>query len=221
METNPSDRSLVDATLRGDSDAFALLHKRYYARVFRLALLRCRNQADAEDVASETFVKAIAHLPSYQFRGESLLPWLARIAANIANDQGRKFRGATFVSLDTAEAARGVRAVIEGLPQAPDPHTLAERGETQALVRAAIARLPSDQADAIMLRFGGDLPLREIALSLNRSEGAVKSLLHRALVNLRQTLGEAEAQAAKEITIETTKQGEAMKPLSQQGEWKR
>lgn len=182
------DRALVRRTLAGDAEAFAVLHRRYYARIYRLALFRCRSAADAEDIAAETFVRAISHLPGYRFQGESLFPWLSRIAANLAADQRRRQGGTPPLSLDQRTAA-DVRALIEavGAP-APDPHEMAERQETQALLRAAIATLPPDQADAILLRFGGDLPLSEIALAMGRTEGAIKSLIHRGLVNLRRTL---------------------------------
>lgn len=195
------DRVLVHQALAGSADAFAALHRRYYARIFRLALLRCRSVQDAEDVASETFVRAIAHLPSFRFQGESLFPWLSRIASNLTADLGRRYGGAALLSLDS-QTVDNVRALLEGLPDdAPDPHVLAERAETQALLRAAIATLPQDQADAILLRFGGDLPLKEIAIALNRSEGAVKSLLHRALIGLRKTLlsGAREAEVLGQV----------------------
>ena len=186
--TEPSDRTLVERTVAGDREAFALLHRRYVARIYRLAVYRCRNTQDAEDVAAETFVKAIAHLPQFRFQGESLFPWLSRIATNLVHDQGRRTAGVSFLSLD-GDTAEQVRTLLEALPgNAPDPHTLAERAETQALVRAAVAALPGDQAEAILLRFGSDLPLKEISLALNRTEGAIKSLLHRALVNLRKSL---------------------------------
>lgn len=194
--TQRTDRQLVERTLEGDTDAFAILHRRYYGRVYRLALVRCRSAQDAEDVASETFVRAIAHLAGYRFQGDSLFPWLSRIAANLIADMGRRQRGATFVSLDGADINEGVRSLIEGLKSdSPDPQALAERQEVQALVRAAIRGLPPDQADAILLRFVGDLPLKEIAAAMNRTEGAIKSLLHRALIGLRRSLTTGEKSA--------------------------
>lgn len=184
-----TDRQLVERTLAGDTQAFALLHRRYFARVYRLALYRCRSVQDAEDIASETFLRAIAHLPAFRFQGESLFPWLSRIASNLAADMGRQRAGTTLLSLD-GPTADGVRALIEGITsgEAPDPHEWAERHEAQEMIRAAIAQLPPDQADAVLMRFGGDLPLKEIALALNKTEGAIKSLLHRALVSLRKSL---------------------------------
>lgn len=183
-----TDRELVEQALAGNVDAFAVLHRRYYARVFRLALLRCQNQSEAEDIAGETFVRAIAHLPGFRFRGESLFPWLGRICTNLVADGRRHRGGAVVVSLD-APLAEGVRALLEGLPSnAPDPHAVAERHEVQALVRTAIDTLPPDQARAVLLRFGGELGLKEIALDLGKTEGAIKALLHRAMIGLRARL---------------------------------
>jgi RNA polymerase sigma-70 factor, ECF subfamily len=182
-----ADRVLVQKTLAGDADAFSQLHRRYYARVFRHALFRCRSTADAEDIAAETFVKAVHYLPQYRFQGESLLPWLCRIATNLIIDQGRRSHGQVPLSLEGA--AEDVRSLMENLSDSsPNPHELAERHETQTLIRSAIATLPADQADAILLRFSGDLSIQEIALALGRTEGAIKSLIHRGLVNLRKIL---------------------------------
>lgn len=192
-DDNLADRVLVQRTLAGDADAFTQLHRRYYARVFRHALFRCRSSADAEDIAAETFVKAVHYLPQYRFQGESLLPWLCRIATNLVIDQGRRAHGQTPLSLEGA--AEDVRALMENLrDEGPNPHELAERHETQTLIRAAVATLPADQADAILLRFGGDLSIQEISLALGRTEGAVKSLIHRGLVNLRKILLEEATQ---------------------------
>lgn len=192
-----SDRQLVARTLAGDTEAFATLHRRYFARVYRLALFKCHNPHDAEDIASETFVRAISHLSTFRFRGDSIFPWLSRICANLVADGGRRAPAGGITSLD-APTGQSVRALLEGLaapPDALDPHTLAERHEVRDLLRQAIAALPLDQADAVLLRFGGDLPLKEIALALNRSEGAIKSLLHRALVGLRKSLLEGAREA--------------------------
>lgn len=184
------DRELVRRTLAGERDAFAILHRRYYARVYRLALFRCRSVPDAEDIAAETFLRAIAHLPAYRFQGESLYPWLSRIATNLAHDLVRRSGGVPTLSLD-AGAADDVRALIESLKDdGPGPHALAERREVQEVLRAAVAALPSDQSDAILLRFGGDLSLADIALAMGRTEGAIKSLIHRGLVNLRKNVRE-------------------------------
>lgn len=210
--TEATDRELVKRTLAGDTEAFAGLHRRYYARVYRMALFRCHNSADAEDIAAETFLRAIAHLPAFRFTGESLFPWLSRICSNLVADLGRQRAPAALVSLD-APTAEGLRVLLEGLPgDAPDPHTVAERHEAQALVRAAIDALPRDQCDAVLLRFLGDLSLKEIGDALGKTEGAIKSLLHRAMIGLRRSLLEGAREAEvfshlrQGIVTESTKQ---------------
>src|SRR5947209_16543314 len=187
MPGEESDKALVARLKAGDAKAFGSLHHRYYPKIYRLALLKTNHPDDAADIASDTFCKALEHLPSYEFRRcDSLYPWLHRIAGNLIIDAARARPPGGEVSLD-ASTAEEVGSFLECLPDTgPSPQELVERKEVQALVRQAISRLPADQGEAVMYRFLGDLSIKEIARALDRSEGAVKSLLHRALVSLRQ-----------------------------------
>lgn len=189
MPFDDSDKVLVDRVKAGDVRAFEMLHRRYYARIYRLAYLRLGNAEDAADVASNCFCKALRSLPSYQFRRtSSIYPWLHQIASNLIVDVIRDRPAGGILSLD-AQAAEDVDSFLEYLPaDGPSPQELVERSEVQEVVREAINRLPADQAKAVALRFLGDLSIREIAQALDRSEGAVKSLLHRALQGMRQHL---------------------------------
>ncbi len=189
-----SDVVLVRAAQRGDSAAFAALHKRYYARIYRLAHLKTNNVSDAEDVASETFLRALASLQRFDFKSTaggpstSLYPWLHRIAVNLIVDSCRQRPPSSVVSLD-APLIEGMRDLLgDRLPgggSAASPQEIVERHEVQQLVRSAIGALPVDHSDVLIYRFLGDLSLREIAAQMGRSESAVKSLLHRAVVALR------------------------------------
>ena len=189
-----TDAALVAAAQRGSVDAFATLHARYYSRVYRLAYLKTNNAADAEDVASETFLRALAGLPRFRFPASangaaaSLYPWLHRIALNLIVDTHRQRPPMGLVSLD-APLIEGMRHLladqVAGSPGVLSPQAVVERHEVQSLVRAAIAALPDDQSDVLIHRFLGELSPREIAPLLQRSESAVKSLLHRAVVALR------------------------------------
>ena len=186
-----SDMALVAAAQRGDVKAFGTLHTRYYSRVYHLAYLKTNNVQDAEDVASETFVRTLAHLGRFRLKDDaaSLYPWLHRIAVNLIVDGSRRRPPSGVVSLD-APVIAGIRTLLDSaLPGAgPTPHEIAERHEVQQLVRSAIAALPEDQSDVLIYRYLGDLSLREIAPLLNRSESAAKSLLHRAVVNVRREI---------------------------------
>jgi len=216
----PSDRELVLAAQRGDSDAFASLHSRYYSRIYRLAYLKTNNVSDAEDVAGETFLRALASLPRFRFADAaghgsvSFYPWLHRIATNLIVDSNRQRPPAGVVSLD-APVIEGMRDLLADRLAAADtslsPHEIVERNEVQQLVRSAIAALPADHGDVLVYRFLGDLSLKEIGIQMSRSESAIKSLLHRAVVGLRleirrrvdaaERIGQRTSQSA---TIEVT-----------------
>lgn len=187
----PSDTALIGAAQRGDVHAFGMLHKRYYTRIYHLAYLKTNNAEDAEDVASETFVRALAHLGRFRLTASasSFYPWLHRIALNLIVDGSRRRPPSGVVSLD-APLIAGIRTLLDSeLPGGgPTPQEIVERHEVQQLVRAAIAALPEDQGDILIYRFLGDLSLRETAPLLNRSEAAAKSLLHRAVVSLRREI---------------------------------
>ncbi|MBV9852351.1 MAG: sigma-70 family RNA polymerase sigma factor [Armatimonadetes bacterium] len=188
----PSDEALVTAAQRGSAEAFARLHGRYYARVYRLAYLKLGNASDAEDVAGETFLRALAHLPRFRFASlpsgrRSLYPWLHRIALNLIADSGRQRPPMGTVSLDEP-TVRGLRALLTSCDAGPTPQEIVERREVQQMVRDAIAALPADQGEVLIYRFLGELSLREVAPLMRRSEAAAKSLLHRAVVALRAEL---------------------------------
>ena len=183
-----SDGDLIIAAQRGDVSAFTALHTRHYKRVYHLAYLKTGNIQDAEDVASETFVRALANLSRFRMRDEmnSFYPWLHRIAMNLIVDGGRQRPPSGIVSLD-APVIAGMRSLLDGglSDGRSSPQEIAERHEVQAMVRSAIATLPVDQGDVLIYRFLGDLSPREIAPLLKRSESATKSLLHRATLALR------------------------------------
>jgi len=191
----PPDAALIAAAQRGDVAAFGTLHARHYKRIYHLAYLKTNNAQDAEDVASETFMRALASLGRFRLKPDSpdgpvsFYPWLHRIALNLIVDSHRQRPPSGIVSLD-APVIAGMRALLDShLPDSsPSPQDVVERHEVQQLVRAAIAALPPDQGDVLIHRFLGDLSAREIAPLLGRSESAVKSLLHRAVVSLKREI---------------------------------
>lgn len=201
MPFDDSDRSLVERVKAGDVRAFEMLHRRYHARIYRFAFLRLGNAEDAADVASNTFVKALNRLDSFQFRrSPSIYPWLHQIASNCVVDAIRNRPPGGMLSLD-AQAAEDVDSFLEYLPaDGPTPQELVERDEVRQIVLRAIDQLPGDQARAVALRFLDDLSIREIAQALERSEGAVKSLLHRALQGLRNHLKTTVANTRATVT---------------------
>ncbi|MGI4787469.1 MAG: RNA polymerase sigma factor [Janthinobacterium lividum] len=201
----PPDAVLIAAAQRGDVKAFGTLHARYYKRIYHLAYLKTNNAQDAEDVASETFVRALANLSRFRLKEDtaSFYPWLHRIALNLIVDGNRQRPPSGVVSLD-APVIVGIRSLLDAMPDAaPSPQEIAERHEVQQLVRAAIAALPIDQADVLIYRFLGDLSIQEIAPLLSRTESATKSLLHRAVVGLRREI-ELRVDAVERLELNRT-----------------
>jgi RNA polymerase sigma-70 factor (ECF subfamily) len=158
-----------------DRDAFAPIYDRYLDPIYRYCYRRLREREAAEEATSQTFVQALAALPSY--RGGAVAGWLFAIAHRIVlNEVNRRRPG---LPLDNA---------IEVIDPAPTPEEIALAGERDAAVRAMLAGLPDDQRRVLELRLLG-LTGEEIARSLGRSVAAVKMLQLRAMTRLRQTGG--------------------------------
>lgn len=165
----------------GDSQAFDELYDRYAARVYRYALARVAEPADAEDLLQRVFLKVIEALPRYEDRGVPFGAWLFRIARNAVVDQGRVPQPTT-----TLDAALGH---VDG---AYGPDRLVEQAADRALVRAALIELTPEQRDVVLYRFFAGLSPREIGLLMGKREGTVRALQFRALATLRRKLGAEE-----------------------------
>ncbi len=199
----PTDPELIASVVAGDRDALDTLHSRYYPRLYKLAYIKLGHTEDAHDVASQAFLRAIQHLGDlHPLHTTTLYPWLHTVASNLITDLLRRRRLRSHVSLDDrtrAEFARYLERIPNGRPL---PDAVLERKELQAIVREAIAALPDTQADAILARFVGELSIREVAQQMGRSEGAVKSLLHRATSSLRKTLRQRLRSAGRATTVQ-------------------
>jgi RNA polymerase sigma-70 factor (ECF subfamily) len=171
---------LVDAARAGDPEAVGAIFDRYYDAIYRYAFARLGSVSDAEDVAGEVFVSVLAGLPMFRWRGVPFEAWLFRIASSKVVDVARR-RG--------SDQRRAALAAPPSDRDSRDPSELVERLDDQRRLAAAIDRLPADQRDVVLLRFFLDRPIREVAATLGRSEGAIKQLQFRAMSRLRRLLG--------------------------------
>ena len=165
-----ADERLQVEAAQQDPAKFGELYERYFERVYAFVASRVRDRAAAEDVTAEVFHKALAALPAFQFRSAPFATWLLRIAANALADRYR--RGAREVAL-------------AGDPPEPSVEPEAEQSDRRADLFRFVNDLPADQRRVIVERFVEERSIREIALRLNRTEGAVKQLQLRALQSLR------------------------------------
>lgn len=172
------DRSLVEAA-RADPARFEALYRKYVAQVYNVAVYELGDHHEAEDATERTFLHALAALPRFEERADArdgedastFRIWLFRIARNVIAERKRGRRRRPETALEAAALAADPTD-IEG--------SAIVREEAAAAWRA-IGRLPDDRRQAIVLRFVHELPTDEIAEILDRSEGAVRVLLHRAL----------------------------------------
>ena len=172
------DRSLVVAA-QADPARFEPLYRKYVAQVYNFAVYELRDHHEAEDATERTFLAALANLRGFQERaraedGEGASTfriWLFQIARNVVAQRRRTTRRRPEAPLETAATASDPMDV-EGIAIARDEAAAAWR---------AVDRLDGDRRRAVVLRFVHEMTTAEIAGILDRSEGAVRVLLHRAL----------------------------------------
>lgn len=177
---------LVKQAAEGDEAAFEKLVLANQKIVYNVALKLTGNPDDAEDVAQEAFIKAYRNLGA--FRGDCRFSgWLYRLCYNAAMDHLRKTRDSNVQSL-TAED--GSDAELDVADPAPTPEESAERSELRKAVRDAVAALPDDKREVIVMREFSHMSYADIADALGIEEGTVKSRLNRAKLALAEILRE-------------------------------
>ena len=181
-----SDAALVVAAKAGDPSAFGELYERYRDAIYRFCLARTGSAHDAEDLVADVFVKALQSLDRYQDRGLPFAAFLYRIARNAAIDRVRVLKQPLSVDSLLTEPASGQNVESE-----------ATLGVERSILLAALTRLKPDHREVIVLRFIEGYAAVEVAAMLGRTEGAVRTLQHRALDRLRREFDEAERLAAK------------------------
>jgi RNA polymerase sigma-70 factor (ECF subfamily) len=140
------------------------------------------NHHDAEDLTEQTFLQAYRHFERAQreSNGRPLRPWLIRIAHNLAANYYRDRARKPQTQLEDAavvSATHDTEDLVEGRQELQD-------------VLEGVSKLPDDRREALIMRFALGMDNREIARALDRSEGATKVLIHRAIKQLEQSLKE-------------------------------
>jgi RNA polymerase sigma-70 factor (ECF subfamily) len=181
----------IPETPKAELDAeFSELYRSHLRDVYSYAYYRVGNHHDAEDLTEQTFLQAYRHFERAQreSRGRPLRPWLIRIAHNLAANLYR-------------DRSRKPAWPIDETTMLTAPHTteqLVEGREELEQVLAGVHRLPDDRREALIMRFALGMDNREIARALGRSDGATKVLIHRAIKQLEELVGEAGAKQEAE-----------------------
>lgn len=178
MTEQTSDQELVQRVQDGDRRAFDLLVLRYQQRIVKLIMRYVHDSAEAQDVAQEAFIKAYRALPG--FRGDSAFyTWLYRIAINTAKNYLVTLRRRP-ISFDPDPASPEHFQINSQLRDEESPEGIALQEELGRTVAQAIAALPEELRNAIMLREIDGLSYEDIALAMDCPVGTVRSRIFRA-----------------------------------------
>ncbi|MEV7176443.1 ECF subfamily RNA polymerase sigma factor, BldN family [Kitasatospora sp. NPDC093679] len=177
-EHNPV-MELVERAQAGESEAFGRLYDQYSDTVYRYIYYRVGSRATAEDLTSETFLRALRRIGTFTWQGRDFGAWLVTIARNLVADHFKSSRFRLEVTtgemLDSNECERSPEeSVLESL--------------ANAALRDAVRRLNPQQQECVNLRFLQGLSVAETARIMGKNEGAIKTLQYRAVRTLARLL---------------------------------
>jgi RNA polymerase sigma-70 factor (ECF subfamily) len=175
-------RRLVERAQQGDREALEELYLLHFDRIYSYLHMSVGNRHDAEDLTTQTFMKMLESIKRFRWRSAPFSAWLFRIAHNLAMDHFR--------------ASRRWQPEEEVPEPVDDAEPSAEAAALQTIGRESmlelIEHLSSEQKQVLTLKFVFNLPNAEVATILGKSEGAIKSLQHRALVSLQKQITQGE-----------------------------
>ena len=174
---------LVERAQAGEAEAFGLIYDRYVDTVFRFVYFRVGNRQLAEDLTSDTFLRALKRIGSFTWQGRDLGAWLVTIARNLVADHFKSGRYRLEVTTgDVLDADREDRGP-EGSPEAAVVEHI-----TNVALLTAVKQLNPEQQECIVLRFLQGFSVAETAQSMGKNEGAIKALQYRAVRALARLL---------------------------------
>jgi len=171
--------ALVDLACAGDAEAFGQLYDHYLPGIYRFVYYRVGSRSLAEDLTSETFTRALRSVSRFQWQGKDFGAWLTTIARNLVTDHYRSSRSRLEIVTDVVPESPSTTA---------NPEDEALGTLTSVALMDAVAGLPPEQRDCLLMRFVQGLSITQTATALGRSEGAVKQLQLRAVRKLARVL---------------------------------
>lgn len=176
MTSAANHQDLIRRARAADPQAITTIYEHYSTSIFRYIYYRVGDVEQARDLQADVFLRMIEGLERYEDRGWSIGAWLYRIAHDRTIDQLRRSQRRNLQSLNESHEA------VDG------PEWASELRSEHSALRQAMNRLGEDQRRVLLLRFVYELSLQDTANQLGRTVGAVKSMQHRALDNLRRMM---------------------------------
>lgn len=185
-----ADAELIDGALHGDQAAVETIMRRHNRLLFRAARGVVPDDAEAQDVVQETYLRAFTRLQEFQ-GGASLGTWLARIAINVALDVLRKRgRSVPMDSIQDVDHEPSPEHMMSfSAPPGASPEAAVARGELRELLQSAVEGLPPIYRSVFILRAVQEMSVEETAFCLQVSDAVVKTRYLRARTLLRDALG--------------------------------
>ena len=171
------DRTLIDQAQVGDEAAFSEIYHRYQPAVRTYIYYRLRDDMLADDLAAEVFVRLVDKIDTFVYQERPLLAWLYTIAGNLVKDHYKRSNHITKLPLQDDEIA-----------DSPGPAQLTDQFLAQELLVEAMSILNETQYQVIIYKFVENRTNPEVADLLGKTEGAIKSIQHRALDTMRRYL---------------------------------
>ncbi len=182
-----TDNELVALAQTGSSDAFSRLYDTYIRKIYNFVYYKTLNKEVAEDIVSSVFLKAWRSLDTY--KKDNFSAWLYTIARNTVTDYYRQKKDCKDID-DCWDLA-----VLDDFETRIDDHLKMEK------VKKSLAHLKSTERDIIIMRFWLDMPFADIAIKLEKNEGAIKMSLARALKKIKVDLALISLLIAQKIII--------------------
>jgi RNA polymerase sigma-70 factor, ECF subfamily len=179
-DSTDHDRRLVERARQGDREALEELYLIHFDRIYSYLHMSVGNRHDAEDLTTQTFLKMLESIKSFRWQSAPFSAWLFRIAHNLAMDHfraTRRWQPEEEVPEPTGETESSAEAVAL--------QSIGRQGMLEL-----IEDLSQEQKQVLTLKFVFNLPNAEVATILEKTEGAIKSLQHRALVSLQKQISQ-------------------------------
>ncbi len=169
--------ALINAA-KTNPDAFGLLYERYVGRIYNYIYFRVGSKGDAEDLTAKVFFKALKSIGGYRHMGLPFSAWLYRIAHNLVANYHRDRSKIQMISIENL--------VIQDTGSHAEPEGMIEAKQEKDYLLELISDLSPQKRELIVLKFVHKLSNEEIGKIFGKTEGAIKSLYHRTLVELKE-----------------------------------
>lgn len=177
--TNTINHEILDLAIAGDEAAFSVLYQENIKKIYNYIFYRTGNIRDAEDLTARVFQRALKHITNYKRTKVPFSAWLYRIAHNLVANWHRDSKHKREVPIED-------HIYIQSKVDVPEKQ-IEKRQEVEYLM-AAIRKLSQDRQQLLILKYVENMSNRDVGVIMGKSEGAIKSLYHRTLKELRKQI---------------------------------